>query len=122
MSYKSVKANLLSNVEDLCPFNSVDFPRGMECTDIEPSEVELNNDEAEDPSEMEEGMCWDEADFEGEFVKSSFTCEDYRGGCKIELDYVEIYRIPSSPRDIDRVLEELQFVKDVLNESDDRHW
>lgn len=114
----NAEKQLIKDIKTACPFYNVDFPKTIECTEATPSKSGYNyyEDEASDA----DGMLWDYASFEGEFINASFTCKESRRvmGYDIKIDEFEITDDPDSPEEFDVLIKELDFVKQVLLQSD----
>ena len=114
----NVEKAMIKNIKTTCPFYDVDFPETISCSGVEPSKSGYNY--YEDETSDADGMLWDYASFEGEFISVSFTCKLSRHvmGYEIELDDFDITEAPSSPKEFDVLIKELDFVKQVLSQSD----
>jgi len=114
----NVEKAIIKDIEETCPFYDVDFPKTISCSGVEPSKSGYNfyGDETSDA----DGMLWDYVSFEGEFISVSFTCKLSRHvmGYEIELDDFDITEAPSSPKEFETLIKELDFVKQVLLQSD----
>ena len=108
---------MIKDIKETCPFYNVDFPKTISCSGVEPSEDGYNYYEGDSDAD---GMFWDHASFEGEFISVGFTCKISRRvmGYDIKLDDFEITADPDSPEEFDVLIKELDFVKQVLLQSD----
>lgn len=114
----NVEKEMIKDIEETCPFYDVDFPKTISCTRVEPSKS--GYDYYENDNSSADGMFWDYASFEGEFIYAGFTCKLSRHvmGYEIELDDFDITETPSSPKEFETLIKELDFVKQVLSQSD----
>lgn len=114
----NVEKEMIKDIESVCPFYGVDIPETISCSGVEPSEA--GYDYYENDNSSADGMFWDHASFEGEFISAGFTCKLSRRvmGYDIELDDFDITETPSSPKEFDVLIKELDFVKQVLLQSD----
>lgn len=114
----NVEKAMIKNIKTTCPFYDVDFPETVSCSGVEPSESGYNY--YEDETSDADGMLWDYVSFDGEFISVSFTCKLSRHvmGYEIELDDFDITEAPSSPKEFETLIKELDFVKQVLLQSD----
>ena len=114
----NVEKEMVKDIEEICPFYDVDFPKTISCSRVEPSKDGYNY--YEDETSDADGMLWNYASFEGEFIYAGFTCKLSRRvmGYEIELDDFDITETPSSPKEFETLIKELDFVKQVLSQSD----
>lgn len=114
----NVEKAMVKDIEEICPFYGVDFPKTISCSRVEPSKSGYNY--YEDETSDADGMLWNYASFEGEFIYAGFTCKLSRHvmGYEIELDDFDITETPSSPKEFETLIKELDFVKQVLLQSD----
>lgn len=114
----NVEKEMIKDIKETCPFYNVDFPKTISCSEVEPSED--GYDYYENDNSSADGMFWDHASFEGEFISAGFTCKPSRRvmGYDIKLDDFEITADPESPEEFDVLIKELDFVKQVLLQSD----
>lgn len=114
----NVEKQMIKDIGITSPFYDVDFPKTISCTRVEPSKAGYNyyNDETSDA----DGMLWDYASFEGDFIYAGFSCKLSRHvmGYEIELDDFDITETPNSPKEFETLIKELDFVKQVLLQSD----
>ena len=114
----NVEKAMVKDIEEICPFYGVDLGGSRTITREEPSKSGYNY--YEDETSDADGMLWNYASFEGEFIYAGFTCKLSRHvmGYEIELDDFDITETPSSPKEFDVLIKELDFVKQVLLQSD----
>lgn len=114
----NVEKEMIKDIESVCPFYNVDIPKTISCSGVDPSED--GYDYYENGNDSADGMFWDHASFEGDFISAGFTCKPSRRvmGYDIELDDFEITADPESPKEFDVLIKELDFVKHVLLQSD----
>lgn len=114
----NAEKQLIKDIKETCPFYNVDIPKTISCSGVEPSED--GYDYYENDNSDADGMLWDHASFEGEFINASFTCKESRRvmGYDIKIDEFEITDDPDSPEEFDVLIKELDFVKQVLLQSD----
>lgn len=114
----NVERELIKDIKITCPFYDVDFPKTISCTRVEPSKY--GYDYYEDETSDAGGMLWDYATFDGEFIYAGFSCKRSRHvmGYEIELDDFGLTDTPYSPKGFETLIKELDFVKQVLLQSD----
>lgn len=114
----NAEKQLIKDIKETCPFYNVDFPKTIECTEATPSED--GYDYYENDNSSADGMFWEHVSFEGDFISAGFTCKPSRRvmGYDIKLDDFEITADPESPKEFDILIKELDFVKQVLLQSD----
>jgi hypothetical protein len=110
------RRQLIKDMEDTWPFYGVSIPKTMKCEDGEISEA---GEEFYDGDESSEGCFWETAEFYGKFVNVGFSAkEKFRGGpIKIGYDFLSI-QDPNSTRDLKTLIDELTFVKEVVESGD----
>lgn len=114
----NAEKQLIKDIKETCPFYNVDFPKTIECTEATPSESGYDYYENDDSSAG--GMFWDFVKFEGRYIYVEFACEESRRvmGYDIKINEFEITDDPDSPKEFDILIKELDFVKQVLLQSD----
>lgn len=114
----NVEKEMIKDIKTTCPFYDVNFPETISCSRVEPSESGYNYYEGK--TSDADGMLWYYASFDGKFISVGFTCKLSRHvmGYEIELDDFDITETPSSPKEFDVLIKELDFVKQVLSQSD----
>ena len=114
----NAEKQLIKDIKETCPFYNVDFPKTIECTEATPSED--GYDYYENDNSSADGMFWDYASFEGRYIYVEFACEESRRvmGYDIKINEFEITDDPDSPKEFDILIKELDFVKQVLLQSD----
>ena len=110
---------LIKDIEDTWPFYGVSIPKTMKCEDGEISEA---GEEYYDGDSSSEGCFWESAEFFGRYVNVGFSAkEKFRGGpIKIGIDFLAISpaRDPNNAKEIGTIIDELAFVKDVIESGD----
>lgn len=110
------RRQLIKDMADTWPFYGVSIPKTMKCEDGEISEA---GEEYYGGDESSEGCFWESAEFYGKFVNVGFSAkEKFRGGpLKIGYDFLSI-QDPNNARDLKTLIDELAFVKEVLDSGD----
>ena len=109
--------NLLKEVPNMCPFYDVAFPKDIRCTDVDLSQAGIDYYYRNDVET--EGMFWKTARFEGDWIVVEFSCRDSSSrGVRFDVNGISIETAPNSPGEVDALIRELKFVKDVLKESE----
>ena len=114
------RKQLIKDMDDTWPFYGVSIPKTMKCEDGEISEA---GEEYYSGDESSEGCFWKTAEFYGKFVNVGFSAkEKFRGGpIKIGLDFLAIsstIRDANNAREIGTLIDELTFVKEVMESGD----
>ena len=106
----------MKDIKNTWPFYNVSFPKSINCEDAEVSEA---GEEYYDGDDGAEGCFWESVEFDGEFVNVGFSCDErFRGGSiDIDLSWLNISE-PNNADDIETLMKELAFVKEVLECSD----
>lgn len=104
---------LMKDIDALWPFYGTGIPKTVRCTDICASERGIAYLSGDD--DAIDAAYWSAAVFTGKYIDVKFFCSEKFGRICISLGDMQVAKFPAKN---DILIEELDFVKQVLEQSD----
>jgi len=116
--YDKLNRKLVKNIKNVWPFTKIKFPESIKCVDAELTSAGY----VYYTENIDSVRCfWSSATFEGDYILVTFDCEDDidKGvNIQFELKTIDSDTYCVTAAGLDPILDELKFVKDVLEFSE----